>query len=220
MKAGAEVHVWRAGIDLSAAELEAAERTLAPGERERAARYRFSRDRRRAVAGRARLRTILARYLHCDARAVKFSYGRYGKPALADGCNAGDVRFNFSRAGGLAVCAVSWHREVGIDVERAAAPAGWGRVAEQFYTPGEARRLRALPEREAEREFIACWTRKEAYGKARGEGLAMAFADRDIPVSQPQLEGWTVRSIPIADGFCAALAVEGQWPEYQVLALA
>jgi 4'-phosphopantetheinyl transferase len=140
---------------------------LAPDEAARAGRFHFQRDRDRYVAGRARLRHILGRYLAIPAAGLVFHYGAEGKPRLD-----GPVFFNLSHSGNLAALAVAPF-EVGIDLE-------WVRpieedIAGQFFAPDEVARLISLPPEQRNRAFFTCWTRKEAYIKTRGAGLSLAL---------------------------------------------
>lgn len=218
------VHVWRAVIDVSEAAREELEEVLSTDERERATRYPFTRDRRRFVAARGILRHILARYASLDPADLVFVYNDCGKPALPSGCNRDDraegIRFNLSHSEGLALYAVSLEREVGIDLEHAETAGDCTEVAERFLSAREFRMLLELPEGVRSQAFLAGWTRKEAYLKARGIGLSAGLDGLDLlggretasglgPVSFEPSSGWTVRDIPIDAGFAAALAVEG-----------
>ncbi len=93
-----EVHLWRASLDVTAAHVTRLGRTLAPDEHERAARYRFERDRVRDIVARGTLRVILGRYLDLDAAGLRFVYGPQGKPALAPehGADEDTLSFNLS----------------------------------------------------------------------------------------------------------------------------
>jgi 4'-phosphopantetheinyl transferase len=216
-----EVHVWKADLDASALQYSAIPQALSPDERERAAQFRFPRERERFAAGRGILRHILARYLHRRPAEIAFGYGRWGKPALAgDGGN--DLRFNLAHAGGLALYAVTRGRAVGIDVERAEMRGDWVEVAPSVVSPNETRALLALPQEERMAAFFTIWTRKEAFLKARGDGLSMpldwldALGDSDtVGLDPAAAEGeamayWRVRSFGLEGGYAAAVAVEGR----------
>ena len=110
------VDVWSASLEPPAPLDAHLPGYLSPDERERAERFVFARDRDRFVAGRAFLRLLLAQYLGCEPRALRFRYGPHGKPALAD--ERSDLRFNLAHSGTLAVCALARGSELGVDVER------------------------------------------------------------------------------------------------------
>jgi len=199
----AEVHVWRAWLDVSAGLLGQLEASLSPDERERAARFRFVKDRDRFVAARGILRDILARYLGANAAALRFRYEAAGKPALAD---SSELRFNASHSHGLALYAVATERDVGIDIELIRPRVAEEKIAERFFRPAEAASLRTLPKEKQAEAFFRIWTRKEAYIKAVGTGLSMPLDSFD-PAEVP---GWEVRDLDPDPRYRAALAVEGE----------
>lgn len=195
------VHLWQARLDLSAEELSRANQTLSSDEQARAARYRFEVHRRRFVAARSRLRRLLAQYLGCEAVAVRFQYGPSGKPAVVADT---DLRFNISHSEDVALYAFARGREVGIDVERIRETAGWERIAERYFAPAERALLEDVPPELRAAAFFQLWTRKEAYLKARGEGLRFGRLR-----AEPDCDaGWWVVSLEAPLGYAAALAVE------------
>lgn len=212
-----EVHVWRVALEMEPAGLEELQQTLAPDERARAARFHFSKDRRHFIAARGALRDILARYLRCDPTHLQFCYGLAGKPALAPGAQVQDLHFNLSHSQGLALYAVTRIGEIGIDVERIEVDVARERVAERFFSPQEVFALRALPAHLQPEAFFNCWTRKEAYVKARGDGLRIPLDSFDVsltPGAPPTfLRGagpqWSLQALTPAPHYVAAIAAEG-----------
>lgn len=211
-----EVHVWR--VDLDADDIQVADlvETLAPEELERAAAFRFERDRRRFIVGRGLLRALLAAYVDGSPAELSLRYGRHGKPELdAEGA----PRFNVTHSGGLALFAFS-AAAVGVDVEIIAAePPG---VAERVFSPRELAELRTLDGRRRDRGFLCGWTRKEAFVKARGDGLSLpldAFdvsLDPDAPCAllrtsweRAEARRWELSDISTST-YVAAVAVEAR----------
>jgi 4'-phosphopantetheinyl transferase len=171
-----ELHVWSASLERSPV-LVAQLRVLLTGdERERASRFRFERDRSRYIVGRGLLRILLGRYLGVAPADVRFEYGAFEKPRLA----GGELWFNLSHSGTIALFAFSARGEVGIDVELDDADFAGERIAERFFSPAEVRALRSLPAPQQARAFLHCWTRKEAFIKARGDGLSLALDSFDV----------------------------------------
>lgn len=218
-----EVHAWRASLEQPPARLERLLSTLAPEERERAARFHFERDRRRYIAGRGLLRDILSRYLNLPPDSLRFSYTPYGKPYLAEGCRDGRLRFNVSHSGELALYAVSRGRELGVDVELMRADIEYAEIASRFFSGREVASLLALPAHLRQEAFFLCWTRKEAYVKGVGEGLSLPLHSFDVsltpgePASLLAVRGdareaarWTLRGLEPGAGYCAALVAEGE----------
>jgi 4'-phosphopantetheinyl transferase len=173
-----EVHVWRGSLLRPAPEVARLRSLLAPDERERADRYRFERDRSRYIVGRATLRLLLARYLAAAPRELEFEYGEFDKPYLAGGPS-----FNLSHSGEVALYAFADTGEIGVDVELDDADFASERIAERFFSPAEVGVLRSLPAESQPRAFLTCWTRKEAFIKARGDGLSLALDSFDVTLA-------------------------------------
>ena len=234
-----DVHVWQADLDLPAAQVQRLERALAPDELARADRFRAAEVRARFVVTRGALRDILGRYLGLAPEQVRFGYGPAGKPLLAaeqGSREAGGRRleFNLAHSGGVALFAVARGRRVGVDVELIRPNVPHDRLAARFFSPQEQAQLRALPAEAQLEAFFACWTRKEAFVKARGEGLALGLTRFAVSVAaggpaallhtafDPDEAGrWALQDLAPRPGYAAALAVEGRgwqltcwrWPD-------
>ena len=166
-----EVHVWRATLDLPIARVTSFEQTLAADKRTRAGQFHFQKDRTHFIVARGLLRTILGRYLGQDPRTLRFCSNAYGKPGLAPECGGdASLSFNVSHAGALALYAVTCNRAIGIDLEDIRMDVECDSISEHFFSPRERRLLRAIPSAQRPEAFFHCWTRKEAYVKARGHG--------------------------------------------------
>lgn len=246
-----EVHVWRASLQVPEAVLARLYATLTGAEQNRASRYRFPPDRQRFVVARGWLRAILGAYLGIPGAHVRFAYNPHGKPELEAAENSdcmsagrrvirsagrskaapspprpaleGKLQFNLTHSEDLALYAVSSGRRVGIDAEHIRPGFAAGTLAESFFAPREVTVLRSLPTRDQELAFFACWTRKEAYLKARGEGLVMpldAFevsllpgdppALLRVPGDPPEVRRWSLCELELGPEYAASLAVEGQ----------
>ena len=180
LRAG-EIHVFAFDLDVSAPGVHAFERTLSPDERTRAGKFRFERDRSRFVAGRARMRSILAHYLGAEAGRLRFAYEANGKPGLAGAEAATGLHFNLSASDGVGVLAVQLEEEVGVDVERVRPVPDATGVAGRIFAPEEIAALRAVPPDAIEAAFFSLWTRKEAAVKCLGSGLS--FPTRSFAVA-------------------------------------
>jgi 4'-phosphopantetheinyl transferase len=212
-----EVHVWDADLDRVREDALAA--SLSNDERERGRCFHFERDRRRFVAARGLLRFLLGRYLDVHPAGVRFGYGPGGKPYLA---SADGLRFNVSHSGGLALLAFAWCREVGVDVERVRPVPEAEDIARRYFSPFEEAELRRLPEGERTAAFFRCWTRKEAFVKATGDGLSRPLDGFDVTMApgeparllrvagEPEVaRGFWIEDVSPGRGFTAAVAVEG-----------
>ncbi|HEX8161811.1 MAG TPA: 4'-phosphopantetheinyl transferase superfamily protein [Pyrinomonadaceae bacterium] len=220
-----ETHVWRASLNLDAAASRACSELLSTDERQRAARYHFRKDREHFCAARGALRSILAAYLDVPPARLVFSYGRYGKPALDGAARGARLRFNAAHSHGIALYAVTLDREVGVDVELVRDDFAGLDIAERFFSRAEVDALRALPPQERATAFFDCWTRKEAYIKARGEGLSLPLHRFTVSLARgepPRLVSadddpreasrWSLVELHPGPGYRAALAVEGRAP--------
>jgi len=218
-----EVHVWRASLDLPWPGIQSLIAVLSNDEHARAERFRSPHDCRRSIASRGLLRLLLARYLAADPSRIGFRYNREGKPGLADEAFARGLRFNVSHSQGLALFAFSRGRELGVDLERMDAAVSSERIPEHFFSLRECARLRALPVEQQPEAFFACWTRKEAYIKAKGKGLAIRLDQFDVSLvpGEPAAlletaEGsrealrWSLHDLSPAPGYAGALAIEGR----------
>jgi 4'-phosphopantetheinyl transferase len=212
-----EVHLWR--IDLTNADAVDFD-ALSDEELERGARFHFEKDRIRFKIARAALRTILGRYAHLLPDALDFCQNDYGKPSLTNPRAAG-LHFNLSHSKDVALLAVTREREVGIDVEFMRPDFATTEVAEHFFSSTEVATLAGVEFRLRPRAFFNCWTRKEAYIKARGEGLSLPLNSFDVSLKPGQpatllntrldsadVSRWSLHELFPVAGYAAAVAVE------------
>jgi 4'-phosphopantetheinyl transferase len=229
-----QVQVWRASLDLPGSSVEALRRTLAVDELARAKRYRFERDGRRFIVARGLLRVILGRYKGGDPSQLCFMYGPKGKPQLVGEIGSEALLFNIAHSHELALFAVTRGREIGVDVEYVREEAAGMDTAERFFSPGEVAALQKLPAAVRVEAFFNCWTRKEAFIKATGEGLSLPLDRFNVSLApgEPaallstawdpeEASRWSLCELVPGPGYVAALAVEGsdwelrcwQWDE-------
>jgi 4'-phosphopantetheinyl transferase len=214
-----EVHVWRASLDQPAVDYAM---LLSSDEQVRADRFRFEQERQRFIVGRGILRIILGRYLNSPPEKIEFAYHARGKPFLSDGLLPPGLRFNLSHSEEMALLAVVQNREVGIDIEYLRPSLEVDKLASQFFSPAERAELVALPSYKKLRSFFSGWTRKEAYLKARGEGMTYPLdqftvsMDCDKPArllnvkdDPRELTRWSFHMLAPAPGYIATLVVEG-----------
>ena len=163
--------VLSARLDVQPRDVRASAELLSVAERQRATRFVHDRDRRRFIVARAQLRRLLGLRLGMRAESVELAYGARGKPALAcPGC-ALDLCFNVSHCGDVAVFAFSHRRQIGIDVEAVRVIGEADQIAARFFSRYENEAYLALNPRDRPIGFLNCWTRKEAFIKAIGDGL-------------------------------------------------
>jgi 4'-phosphopantetheinyl transferase len=213
---------WRVDLEQPDEVVAALATVLADDERERASRFVFPRDRRRFTVTRACLRVLVARCCGARAAAIRFVYSAHGKPALAPAASAPPVHFNVSHAADLALIALTRDAPLGIDVEAVRPLPDLLAIASRFFTAGETETIVTAPPQDRELAFFLCWTRKEAFSKALGDGLSLAL-DRYRVACRPgeparilEIDGsaaagaeWSVYDLRPAPGFVGAAVMRG-----------
>jgi len=216
-----DVEVIVARPDFGPDAVSASARLLSDGERERARRFAFDRDRNRFIVVRALLRQLLAARLGVPPEAVELASGTRGKPVLAGRFAASNLRFNVSHCEDVVVYAFSSGREVGVDVEAVRTLSDADDVAARWFSPREYARYRALEPGDRPLGFFQCWTRKEAFIKALGEGLYHPLDRFDVSLAPGEPAeilrvddvpgdrcGWHLRGFSPVPGFVAAVVTE------------
>ncbi len=220
-----QVHVWAIPLDVPETTLRPLARLLSPDEVHRASRFRLEQHRKRFAAGRGALRRILGACLEVSAETLKFSYGPNGKPAVASPPGAGGLEFNLSHSEDLALLAVTRGPSVGVDLERVRLLPDADDLVQRFFSRREAAVFQRLPPRERPAAFFNLWTRKEAFLKATGEGIAQSLhlvevsflpgepaALRHLPRNLGMTEAWSLSDLSPGPGFVAALAIHSRTP--------
>ncbi len=167
-----EVHVWRMALEQPPDRIDTLAQSLSRGELARADRFHFERDRRRFIVSHGGLRQILGRYLNLEPKLLQFQAGPYGKPYITPEFFDTELQFNLAHSEELALCAVVRERAVGIDLEYMRPLADMQSLAARYFSAVEYAALIRLPEDQQVSAFFNCWTRKEAYLKATGQGLS------------------------------------------------
>lgn len=217
-----EVHLWRVDLAAAASAEPQLSVLLSADEQARAARFHFQRDRQYYVVARSALRQVLAAYLTADPKELTFSYSAKSKPALSGTHADHGLAFNVSHSGDLALLAFTRHRQIGVDVERIRHDFDTAAIAARFFSAAEQEQLAALPIEQRHETFFRCWTRKEAYIKATGEGLSLPLSQFDVSIgagsqnallaTRPDPEEskrWTLRDVAADAGYAAAVCVSG-----------
>jgi len=217
-----DVHVWRFALDLSPAETTLLGQTLAAEEIERASRFHHSVHRERFIVAHGGLRAIVSQYVNLQPSQLRFLTNPYGKPSIKNNLNGDEIRFNLSHSQNLALVAITRGRSVGVDVEHIRPDFAEERIARRFFSPQEVESLLSFPIEKRIDAFFACWTRKEAYIKAKGEGLSMPLDQFDVSLIPGEKEiklstrpdpaqglHWKIYELSPGPGFVGALAVNG-----------
>ena len=219
------VHLWKRQLEAPTANVNACYELLSKEEQERALRFRIERPRRDFVVTRGTLRLLLAGYLGIAPRELRFGYEAKGKPLLN---GQSGLCFNVSHANGLALMVFVQRRNIGVDVENLGRETEAERLAERFFSNREREALGRLRGDELQSAFFRCWTRKEAYIKAKGDGLSLPLHQFDVsiaPNDQDALQAtrpdpaeagrWRISDVSVGPGYAAAVAVETEESSFE-----
>ena len=219
--------MWRASLEMPTSGIAHLQHVLVQEELERARRFYFEDDRRKWIVAHGLLRSLLGQYLKCNPRSLHFTTNHYGKPLLVSPVGGKRLQFNLSHSGNLVLFAFAYESEVGVDVEQMRADIDYRELAARYFSVRECTAFEALSADLQQEAFFLCWSRKEAYVKARGKGLSLPLDQFDVslvpdePVrlfgsrEEPQaVERWSLYDLFPARGYAGALSIEG--PSWQV----
>ncbi|MGI9073374.1 MAG: 4'-phosphopantetheinyl transferase family protein [Bryobacteraceae bacterium] len=217
---GSDVHVWVVSSHASLLSVEELATTLSSDEKDRSESFRFEHLKRRFCISRGLLRFFLGAYLATPPQEIKFAYGRYGKPSVA---GVEGFQFNVAHSENVTIYAFAFGCALGIDVEQIRNMEDIDGIARHFFCSEEAADLNSIELPERLDAFFACWTRKEAYIKATGEGLSasldtfrVALRPSEAPSfvhiddSASEAQSWSLYSLRPVDGYVGALAFRGK----------
>lgn len=211
-----EAHVWLAHLPSARTELNQFVALLNPDELERARQFRTEDLRERWQLARAILRSLIARYAGVNAQEIAFQLAARGKPALAAALGHTGLHFNTSHSGDYAAFAFTRTGDIGVDIEQMRGEMRRHEgIAQRFFAPSEIAQLESVPESEQVRAFFSVWTRKEAFVKARGDGVASGLDQFSVSLSEPRIlniangdaSQWSLSALPEINGYAGAMAV-------------
>ena len=215
-----QAHVWCADMRELEPQLAEYVDVLSSAERERSNRFHFQKDRNHYIIRHGVLRKILGRYLGQAPSEIQFRYGTRGKPEILD--DPIHIHFNDSHSTDLALYAVTLACPIGVDVECIRPIPEFEDIATRYFSPREVGMMRALSVEKRMEAFYACWTRKEAFLKATGEGIGVNLAKVEvtlapgeeaeilrIPGETQSAAGWKLRAFSPAPGYLGAIALQG-----------
>jgi 4'-phosphopantetheinyl transferase len=215
-----EAHVWMASLNQPANVIAKLAPLLSQDEYQRAMRYYRPVDRDRFIVGRGILRKIISAYLALPPGQLRFTYNEYGRPAVSDDQNDRALNFNLSHSAELILYAVTRGRVVGIDIEYIREDFATLEVAEHFFSKDEIAALKSLPTDQSAIGFFNCWSRKEAFIKAKGMGVSypldrftVSLAPGEPPAllkvddDKREVAQWKMYELKPGAGYAAAMIV-------------
>lgn len=216
-----EVHVWHLATGGEAQEILKYMDFLSDQEKDKSNRFKFEKDRLRYITRHVFLREVLACYLNIAFDQIKFTENNYGKPFVDDSVNLQSLQFNLSKSNNHILLALTRIRLIGCDIERHNENLDYSAIINNYFSTQEINLI--LANSKQRMRFFDYWTVKEAYIKARGEGMSLPldqftlYIDNNDIVSmhenlmEPRDVGkWHIRQLKIAAGFSAAIAIEGE----------
>jgi 4'-phosphopantetheinyl transferase len=209
-------------LDLPRPQLEALSAVLTPEERERAARFHAAQHRDRFIAAHGLLRQLLGDLLNLSPAALRFTQQEHGKPRLAADAAQSGLTFNLSHSGSCALLGWSWRGDIGVDIELWRTLSDEAALVRRFFSAAENAAYEALPPAQRRRGFFECWTRKEAYIKAVGHGLALPLHSFDVSLGEgvparllkssaavDDARSWSLAAVELGSGASGAVVLEG-----------
>jgi 4'-phosphopantetheinyl transferase len=218
-----DLYVWQVALDQAEDDVAHLHASLSADERARADRFHFDRDRRRYIVARGRLRAIIGRYLDRAPGSLMFEYGPQGKPRLALLSGQLPLHFNVAHSHEIALYAITLAGEVGVDIEYTQRQVrDIDQIAARFFSSNEHAVYCTLPALDRRAAFLRCWTRKEAFIKAIGEGLSHPLDRFDVTLAADQpaailyIDGepvesntWSLFHLEPAADYIGAVAIRG-----------
>lgn len=217
-----DVHLWRAKLDQSDECIKQLAQMLSEEEQRKTERFHSDKDRKRFIVTRGVLRTILSRYLDVEPNRLRLGYRSHGKPYLVEKSSGEEICFNLSHSHSLSLYAFTRSRQIGVDIEYIRPIPEADQIVARFFSLNEHSMWQQLSKDQKQEAFINCWTRKEAYIKARGEGLSLPLDQFDVSFdpgkraallitsgASDESSRWLLRAIQPGPGYVAALVVEG-----------
>jgi 4'-phosphopantetheinyl transferase len=126
-----------------------------------------------------------------------------------------------SHSNKIALFGFTKNREIGVDVEYVKQLPDADKIAKRFFSSQENLIYQESPKKPA--AFYHCWTRKEAFIKAIGEGLSFPLDQFEVsflPKEKPcikhingdknQGKRWSLKGLEPHPGYIGAIAAEGK----------
>lgn len=190
--------------------VSSAERWLSDGERHRAERFRFERDRNTYVLAHACWRIAIGVALGIETIYVALAMAPLGQPMLP----GSGLATSLSHTNTWVAIAIARTSTVGVDIEYTPTRGALEPLANEICSASEIVDLQRLPASARDGFLLELWTRKEALLKAFGVGLRASLCsvsagiDKTVlpPSSAPVRTPCNVRNLNLPLNLVGALA--------------
>jgi 4'-phosphopantetheinyl transferase len=202
------------------AEVERLQALLSADENNRARQFAFNHLRHSFIFTRAALRILLGSYLQVRPERIQFEYGPRGKPTLL---GPKRLHFSVSHSGKFALIGLILDCNIGVDIEEIRHLRDLDEIASRYFSQQEFRELKELSPADRQHSFFLCWTRKEAYIKATGDGLSLPLDSFRVSLRPDDpaailhvahdthaARSWTLHNVNPIDGYAGAVAYRGE----------
>jgi 4'-phosphopantetheinyl transferase len=194
------VEIWHGKVTAGDAHYQTYWRVLDKTEQTQARKLKNALLHKRYVEIHGRLRNLLAQMLNQSPEKIRIKKAEHGKPYLAD---YPELAFNLSHSADRLIIAVSWNCQLGVDIEICKQRINLPGLVEKCFAEEESAYWTKLPETQKILEFYRFWTRKEAFVKATGRGIASGLNQCVINPENP------TEFLRIPDNFGKASAWHG-----------
>lgn len=217
-----ELHIWKINSENFIQSSPVLYEILSVEEKQRAERFHFENDKIVYICARSILRMLLSKYINQDYSSIDFNFNEYGKPELPEVINPKNIKFNVSHSENLVLIGFIPNVSLGVDIEYILPNSDLIEIASKYFSSKEIDSLIRFPGEKRTEAFFNCWTRKEAFIKAVGEGLSYPLDkfsvslndefDVEITIENNQQESsqWKLISFQPEERFAGAFAVKGQ----------
>lgn len=211
-----EVEIWYGKVSAEDMHYQAHWRVLDEAEQTQARKFKNALLHQRYVEIHGRLRRLLAQILNQSPEKLRIKKAEHGKPYLAD---YPELAFNLSHSDDRLMIAVGWNCQLGVDIEVCKQRINLSGLVGKCFAEEEAAYWNKLPEIQKNEAFYRFWTRKEAFVKATGHGIALGLNQCAINPENPaeflrvpdlcgQASEWYVLDIDLEEGIYSALVAD------------
>jgi 4'-phosphopantetheinyl transferase len=219
------VEIWHGKVTAEAVHYQAYWRVLDEAEQTQAGKFKNELLQKRYVEIHGLLRNLLARMLNQPPEKIRIKKAEHGKPYLAD---YPEMAFNLSHTADRLMIALGLDCQLGADIEKYKKRINLSGLVDKCFAEEEAAYWNKLPETRKIPEFYRFWTRKEAFVKATGHGIALGLNHCVINPEYPEeflrvpekcgpASAWHVLDIDLGEEVCGALAADKKFSEVRLM---